>query len=75
MAITLKALRVNAGLTQKQLAEVMHITPETIGNWERGKTYPDVKQITELEKIFNVGYSDINFLVSDVGLTEMKGEQ
>lgn len=61
MAITLKALRVNKGLSQKEAAELLGITPETLGKWENGKTYPDVPNIQKIEKAYGVSYSDIIF--------------
>ena len=36
MQITLKAARTNASLTQKEAAERIGVTVDTIGNWERG---------------------------------------
>lgn len=36
--ITLAAARVNAGLTQEQLAEKLGVTRKTYANWETGKT-------------------------------------
>lgn len=36
--ITIKAARVNAGLSQKQLAEKLGVTPATVSLWERGKS-------------------------------------
>lgn len=73
MAITLKALRINAGLDQKTAAAKIGVTPETLGNWENAKTFPDVKQITKIEELYNVSYSDINFLPKNIGLTEKAG--
>ena len=70
MAITLKALRINAGLDQKTAAAKIGVTPETLGNWENAKTFPDVKQITKIEDLYNVNYADINFLPNNIGLTE-----
>lgn len=70
MAITLKALRINAGLDQKTAAAKIGVTPETLGNWENAKTFPDVKQITKIEDLYNVTYADINFLPNNIGLTE-----
>lgn len=61
MAMTLKALRVNAGLDQKTAAKKLDITPETLGCWENGKTFPTVPQITKIEELYSVSYSDINF--------------
>ena len=70
MAITLRALRINAGLDQKTAAAKIGVTPETLGNWENAKTFPDVKQITKIEDLYNVTYADINFLPNNIGLTE-----
>lgn len=60
--ITLKALRVNAGYTQVEAAKALNITPETLSNWERGKSFPTVPQIKEIEKLYSTKYADIQFL-------------
>lgn len=67
MGFTLKALRVNAGLDQREAAERLNIRPETLSNWERAITFPNVKQITQIEKLYHVNYSDIIFLPNNVG--------
>lgn len=67
MAISLKALRVNAGLDQRTAAEKLGITPETLGKWEQGKTFPNVLQITKIEELYNTTYADINFLPANIG--------
>ena len=67
MGLTLKALRINKGLDQKTAAEILGIAPETISKWEQGKTFPNVPQITKIEELYSVSYSDINFLPSNVG--------
>ena len=61
MAISLKALRVNAGLDQRKAAEQIGVTPETLGKWENGKTFPNVPQITKLENLYGVKFADIDF--------------
>lgn len=70
MAFTLKALRINAGLDQREAAKIIGVTPETLSKWERGKTFPSVPQITEIEKLYNVTYADIKFLPENFSLTE-----
>lgn len=60
--MTLKALRVNAGYTQVEAAKALDITPETLSNWERGKSFPTVPQIKEIEKLYSTKYADIQFL-------------
>lgn len=37
--------REKAGLTQVQLAEVVFATRQTVGNWERGATLPDIQSL------------------------------
>ena len=70
MAITLRALRVNMGIDQKTAARFLGVTPETLGSWEAGKTFPNVPQITKIENLYEVTYADINFLPQNIGLTE-----
>lgn len=72
MAMTLKALRVNMGLGQKEAAEKLGVRVETLSNWERGKSFPTVPHINKIEELYNTTYADINFLPSNIGLTEIK---
>lgn len=49
--ITLKAARVNAGMTQDDVAQAMHRTKQTIVNWESGATdikYNDLLTLSEI---------------------------
>lgn len=61
MAMTLKALRVNADMDQKTAAKALGVTPETLGSWENAITFPNVPQINRIEKLYSVSYADINF--------------
>lgn len=61
MAITLKAARINAGLTQQALAELVGVSVSTIKSWESGKTYPKQPQIESLCKLFGLKYDQIFF--------------
>ena len=71
MAITLKALRINLGLDQITAAKEIGVTPETLSNWERAKSFPTVPQITKIEKLYGVSYADINFLPANIGLSDV----
>lgn len=62
MEITLKAARINAGYTQRQAAEQIGVTVDTIGNWERGKSFPDAMQIKAIESAYRVSYDNLIFL-------------
>lgn len=63
MGITLKAARVNAGLTQEQAAKALGVTEQTIINYEKGRRYPDVRILKRIEEVYGVGYNDLIFLV------------
>lgn len=62
MKLTLKALRVNKGLTQGQAAKAIGVSEYTWSNYERGRTFPDVPTIKSIEKTFDVKYDNIIFL-------------
>ena len=38
----LKDYRSKNNITQKQLGELLGITPQSISKWERGECYPDI---------------------------------
>lgn len=62
MGITLKSARVNKNLTQQEAADALGIRVETLSNYERGKSFPDVPMIKKMESLYSVEYKDINFL-------------
>ena len=41
----IKKLRTSQGLTQDQLAEKLYVTRQTVSNWERGASRPDLEQL------------------------------
>lgn len=59
--ITLKAARVNAGLTQLAAADKLNVSVATLKNWERGKTFPKQPQIEALCELYGVSYDNIFF--------------
>lgn len=61
MKVTLKAARINAGLTQSEAASRLDVSKDSISNWERGKTYPDIPALKRIEKLYGVDYKDIIF--------------
>ena len=54
LKITLKAARVSKGLTQKDAAKLIGITVETLANYEKGKTYPDIPILKKIEDTYDV---------------------
>lgn len=67
MGITLKAARINKNLTQKEAATLIGVTVDTLSNYERGKSFPDVPIINKIEEVYGFPYSDIIFLPQNDG--------
>ena len=44
----IKPKRIEAGLSQKQLAEILQVTQAAVANWEAGTAYPRAAQLPEL---------------------------
>ncbi len=65
LKMTLKAARVSAGLSQTEAARKIGVTKDTLGNWERGKTYPNALNIRRIEDVYGVRYDSIIFLLKD----------
>lgn len=59
MAITLKAARVNRGLTQKELGDLLGKSYVTISKWENGITSPRLDEFQDLCKALGAEVDDI----------------
>ena len=53
MKLTLKAARINAGLTQIDVAEKIGVNIATISSWETGKTKPSLNNYFRLCTLYN----------------------
>lgn len=70
MRLSLKTARELNGLKQSEAAEKIGVSTDTLGNYERGKSYPDIPVLRKIEETYGVQYSQIIFLPLDFGLTE-----
>lgn len=64
----IKTRREAMGLSQEQLAEKLYVSRQTISNWERDKTYPDVQSLLMLSVLF--GTSIDTLVKGDVTVME-----
>lgn len=46
--------RKKKNLSQDDLAEIIFVSRQSISNWERGATYPDIQNLLLLSKVFEV---------------------
>ena len=58
----LKKLRMDKNLTQKDLAEELHVTFQTISKWENDENEPDIATLKELAKLYECS---IDYLLSE----------
>lgn len=61
MKLTLKALRVLYGMTQKEIANEIGVNVDTWSNYENAKTFPNTKVLNRIQEVFGVTYSDLIF--------------
>lgn len=64
-------LRKEKGLTQKQMADALHISDKAVSKWERAAGCPDISLLPELSELFGVNIEQI--LLGDLNLSEKDG--
>ena len=46
-------------MTQKDLAEVLYVTPQAISRWENGKVEPSLATVVEIAKFFHINTDEL----------------
>lgn len=59
LQISLAAARVNAGMTQEDVAREMHVSKNTIVNWEKGKVIPNFATLNTLSSLYRIPANNI----------------
>lgn len=59
--VTLKTARELKKLSQEEAAELIGVSVDTLSNYERGKTFPDVKTLKRIEEVYEVSYNQLIF--------------
>ena len=52
-------LRREKGLTQRELAELLHVTDKAVSKWETGKGFPDLKLLPELARELDISLVEL----------------
>lgn len=65
----IKKERMRLGLKQKDLAEMIHFTPQALSRWENGVVEPSIEVLKMLSKIFSISFDEL------VGIDEEKEEK
>lgn len=59
MHLKLKQARKENGYSQADLANALNVDIKTVGNWERGKTLPDIEQLWKCAKVLHTDPNDL----------------
>ena len=59
LKISLASARVNANMTQDEVAKEMHVSKNTIVNWEKGKVVPSLAVAEKLSRLYNIPLDNI----------------
>jgi len=69
---TLKQARELKGYTQAEAAALIGVSVDTLGNYERGKSYPDIPVLRKIEDVYGFPYNRLIFLPLDYDKTVNK---
>lgn len=61
MSISVAAARVNAGMTQAEVAKALNISKNTYSNYENGVTAPTIFVAEEIANLFGMTLDQIDF--------------
>ena len=58
-AETLKSLRMEKEMSQRDLAERIYVTRSAIAKWENGESIPDIMRCSQLAEIFDIDMDNV----------------
>jgi len=65
--------RKELGLTQKQLAEMLHVSDKTVSRWETGKQVPDALTMQDIARALDMSVAEL-YGVDDTAVCEQKNQ-
>lgn len=64
--ISLAAARVDAGMTQAEVARALKVSKNTVVAWEKGTSEPKISQLRSLCNLYNRPVDDIFLLLKSI---------
>lgn len=55
----IKKCRMEANISQEELADRIYVSRQTISNWENDKSYPDVKSLLLISEVFQISLDNL----------------
>lgn len=65
----IKKLRLEKELTQKDVADQLHITFKTVSKWDKDENEPDISSLRELSRLFGCS---MDYLLSEEDVEQKK---
>lgn len=59
LATRLKQRRNNLQMTQEEVAEKIHVSRQTISNWENGRNLPDINSLVLISEIYAISLDEL----------------
>ena len=66
--------RIEKGLKQKELADLLYVTESAVSKWETGKSYPDITMIPSICKVLDVTEKELIDGATDTDYRKMRHE-
>lgn len=51
--------RENYHFTQKEVADILHVSRQTVSNWERDVSYPDLESLVYLSDLYYISVDQL----------------
>lgn len=64
-SFSLKAIRMNLGLTLDEASELIGVSKYTLSNYENYKTVPNISKINKIAGVYGVSVDEIRFLPNE----------
>ena len=81
MVKNLKKLRTDAGISQKQLADVINVSQQSINKYENHEVEPNIDTLVSIAKLFNtsvdylIGATDVRRKIENVQQCDLNNEE
>lgn len=57
--INLARIRTKRNMKQREIAEALYLTPQTVSKWEQGQTFPELANVIRIADILNVSVEEL----------------
>lgn len=78
MGAFISRIRKEKKLTQKELAEHLHVTDKAVSKWERGMSYPDISMLESIAEILEISVLELlegERISDDVSIEKEEAQQ